>query len=77
MMSEAIKLDKVVFSYKTGSSYDLIINNVNGYVFSYYDYNKFADMINEYLILLLKSFFINDRAKYLEKIKKVISEEEI
>ena len=76
MMSEAIKLDKVVFSFKTGSSYDLITNNVNGYVFSYYDYNKFADLINEFLFSPEK-FFISDRAKYLEKIKKVISEEEI
>ena len=76
MMSEAIKLNKVIFSYNTGSSNDLIINNVNGYVFSPYDYNKFADMINEYL-LNPDSFFINDRYKYLDKIKKITSEDEI
>ena len=76
MMSEAIKLNKIVFSFNTGSSKDLIINNVNGYVFEPYDYNKFSDMINDYFINP-DNFFINNKYRYLNKINTVISEKAI
>lgn len=76
MMSEAVKLNKIVFSFNTGSSKDLIINKINGYVFEPFDYNKFADMISEYF-MNQDNFFINDKYKYLNKINSIISDKTI
>ena len=45
MMSEAVSLEKTIFAFKTGSSKDLIINKVNGYVFDPYNYNNIVQQI--------------------------------
>ena len=48
MMSETSSLEKTIFAFKTGSSEDLIINNVNGYIFDFYDYNNIVTTIVSY-----------------------------
>ena len=45
MMSEVIFLKKTVFAFKTGSSNDLIIENINGLIFDNFEYDKIAKNI--------------------------------
>lgn len=49
MMSEAVSLKKPVIAFKTGSSSDLIKNNLKGLVFDNFDYNDIANNIFYYL----------------------------
>ena len=44
-MSEVIFLKKTVFAFKTGSSNDLIIENINGLIFDNFEYDKIAKNI--------------------------------
>ena len=59
MMSEVVSLNKPVFAFKTGSSEDLIQNNVNGLIFDDFDYNNIALNIAYYL---KKNKFMNQNA---------------
>lgn len=62
MMSEAASLEKTIFAFKTGSSEDLVINNVNGYIFDPYNYNNIVKKI----ILFLNNpsnFYIENHDK--------------
>ena len=69
MMSEAVNLKKTIFAFKTGSSQDLIINKVNGYIFDPYNYNNIVKQIVLFLSNPSK-FYVKDRSKYFEKLKK-------
>jgi glycosyltransferase involved in cell wall biosynthesis len=66
MMSEASSLEKTIFAFKTGSSEDLIINNFNGYVFDYYDYNS--------VVKKIVSYFSNPSNFYIKKSNKFIKD---
>ena len=77
MMSEAVSLNKPVFAFKTGSSEDLIHNNLNGLIFDDFDYNNIALNITYYLrknrfmnqIDFDKDYQINNKIslKFIEK----------
>ena len=69
MMSEAVSLNKVIFSFDTGSSKDLIKNYVNGYVFESYDYNNVVKNMHYYLSDP-NGFLSNGKSEYLHEIKK-------
>ena len=68
MMSEAVSLEKTIFAFKTGSSKDLIVNKVNGYVFDPYNYNNIVQQIVLFLSNPSK-FYIKNRSKYFEGLR--------
>lgn len=69
MMSEAFTLDKIIFAFDTGSSKNLILNNINGYVFKTSEYNRVVDEI--YSVLSKPdTFFKKNKKKYINELKK-------
>jgi glycosyltransferase involved in cell wall biosynthesis len=68
MMSEAASLEKTIFAFKTGSSEDLVLNNVNGYVFDPYNYNDIVKKIVSFLNNP-SNFYIEDRDKYFNELR--------
>jgi glycosyltransferase involved in cell wall biosynthesis len=68
MMSEAASLEKTIFAFKTGSSEDLIINNINGYIFDPYNYNYIAKKIALFLGNQ-SSFYVENRENYLNELR--------
>ncbi len=68
MMSEAASLEKTIFAFKTGSSEDLVLNNVNGYVFDPYNYNDIVKKIVSFLNNP-SNFYIENRDKYFNELR--------
>ena len=68
MMREAFTLEKIIFAFDTGSSRNLILNNINGYVFKSSENNRMADEI--YSVLSKPdTFFKKNKKKYINELK--------
>ena len=61
MMSEVFNLEKTIFAFDTGSSRNLILNNINGYIFKSFEHNKVAKEI--YLVLSAPDKFFKKKKK--------------
>lgn len=68
MMSEVFNLEKTIFAFDTGSSRNLILNNINGYIFKSFEHNKVAKEI--YLVLSTPDkFFKKKKKKFFNELK--------
>lgn len=69
MMSETFSLNKVIFAFDTGSSRDLILNNINGYIFKKSENER---MVNEIYSFLSKpnTFFKTNKKIYIDELKE-------
>lgn len=68
MMSEAFALEKIIFAFDTGSSRNLILNNINGYVFKTTENNRVVDEIYS-LLSKPENFFKKNKKKYFNELK--------